>query len=157
MKLVNLTPHTIVIKSDTMNGERTTTLEPSGTVARIEMEYKEAEDIWHDTGKSSAMMSDSNPLYGGISNEIFTVRQTPGEIIGLPEPRDGEIFVVSAMVAAAVKRFDVVAPDTGPTAIRIEEGDRKGQVEAVTRLIRFDEPAPWQDDIAYVENPDEAF
>ena len=162
MKLVNLTPHELVIKSPRINkitgrdDGMSTRLKPSGTVARIEMGYKNAGWIARDGGSSSG--SDSNSLYGLPDHQIRAVRQAPGEITGLPDPVEDTIFITSTMVAAEVKRPDVVAPDTGETAERNE----KGHIVAVTRLVRFDHlpPAPpaaetrWDE---LDENPDEAF
>ena len=36
-----------------------------------------------------------------------------GEVSGLPEPQEGVLLIVSAMVLAASKRTDLVAPATG--------------------------------------------
>jgi hypothetical protein len=44
---------------------------------------------------------------------------------------DDEIGIVSSMVLAATNSSYVVAPDTGPTAIR-----ENGQIVAVTRFVR---------------------
>ena len=53
------------------------------------------------------------------------------EIEGLPEPKPDTIFVVSGMVRDALEgRPDVLAPDTGKTAVR----NQQGQVTYVTRL-----------------------
>ncbi|RME25645.1 MAG: hypothetical protein D6800_07370, partial [Candidatus Zixiibacteriota bacterium] len=55
-----------------------------------------------------------------------------GDVEGLPDPQDGTVYLVSSMVLSAVRgRRDVVAPDTGPTAIR----DETGRITAVTRLV----------------------
>ena len=54
-----------------------------------------------------------------------------GQVVGLP-PTDGiSVFIVSGMVASAVKRSDVVAPATGhPDCIR-----KDGQVYSVPGFI----------------------
>lgn len=49
---------------------------------------------------------------------------------GLPEPQDGTYYIVSHPVARLLGRPDLLTPDTGPTAIRDEQGD----VYAVRRL-----------------------
>ena len=54
------------------------------------------------------------------------------KIMNLPDPEDGTYYIVSriAMDYVPFKREDVVCVDTGPTAIR----DENGQVIAVTQL-----------------------
>ncbi len=82
---------------------------PSGQVARVSNEFSE-----FDTD--------------GIADVKF------GPVAGLPEPEIGRIYIVSAMVAAAVKgsRSDVVSPATGhPSAIR-----KNGQIVSVPGFVR---------------------
>ena len=54
------------------------------------------------------------------------------KIMNLPDPEDGTYYIVSriAMDYVPFKREDVFCVDTGPTAIR----DENGQVIAVTQL-----------------------
>ena len=54
------------------------------------------------------------------------------KIVNLPEPEDGTYYIVSriSMDYVPFKREDVFCVDTGPTAIR----DENGQVVAVTQL-----------------------
>lgn len=95
MKIVNLTPHDITIT----NGP---TFPPSGTVARVSVLQVDAGDI----------------------NGIPVKTQTYGDIVGLPEPQAGMVFIVSALTLAAAKaagRDDVVAPDTA-NAVRNDAG-----------------------------------
>lgn len=50
-------------------------------------------------------------------------RQKFGEVKGLPSPQEGTKIIVSAMVLAASKRGDLVAPATGhPETKRNEKG-----------------------------------
>jgi hypothetical protein len=58
-----------------------------------------------------------------------------GDIRGLPEPRDGVVYVVSSLVAQRCPdRKDVFAPDTSPAgAVR----DAWGNIIGVKRLIRY--------------------
>ena len=106
MEFINLTPHTIVIKTETKEKK----IDPSGTVARVAVEEKEAGEI----------------------EGIPVIKRGFKEVEGLPEPKDGVVYLVSSLVLSAVKgRGDVFAPDTGNTAIRNEQG----QIEAVTRLV----------------------
>ena len=82
MELRNLTPHAIVL----VNGP---TLPPSGSIARC--------------------ASSSTPAgeHGGVA----LVRTVFGAVEGLPEPEAGVVFVVSALVRAAVPhRSDVASP-----------------------------------------------
>lgn len=95
MKIINLTPHDIVIT----NGP---TFQPSGTVARVSINQVDAGDV----------------------NGIPVKTQTYGDIVGLPEPQKDTIFIVSALVLNAAKaagRDDVVAPDTS-NAVRNDAG-----------------------------------
>lgn len=98
MKIINLTPHEVRIR--TSEGE--IAVPPSGTVARCAEErlYRPPLRI---EGKDVP-----------VSLAAF------GEVEGLPEPRPNTIFIVSAIVLAAVpERKDVFSP--GP-AIRDAEG-----------------------------------
>ena len=95
MKIINLTPHDIVITDGP-------TFPPSGTVARVSVQQVDAGDI------------DGIP----VKTQIF------GDIVGLPAPQQDTVFVVSAMVLNAAKaqgRTDVVAPDTA-NAVRNDDG-----------------------------------
>ena len=113
MRVVNLTPHSIVIRNE---GE--IEIQPSGEVARVAMET-------HETSRIPVRQE----------GEFFAVRtflEVPGPVENLPEPQAGTIFIVSRMVLAAVAhRTDVFAPDTGASAFR----NAAGQIEAVRGLI----------------------
>ena len=109
MEIVNLTPHEIIVRL--LGGDRV--FPPSGQVARCQP------------------VSESVGEVDGIP----VVRSAFGALEGLPEPRQGTIYLVStpaAQKAAALGRTDVVSPDTGPTAIR-----ENGQVKAVIRFQLF--------------------
>ena len=59
------------------------------------------------------------------------IRLNNGEVQGLPDPKPGTRYIVSAMVAGATNRMDVVVPATGhPECIR-----KDGQVYAVPGFI----------------------
>jgi hypothetical protein len=105
MKFVNLTPHTIRISRNGVIEE----IPVFWTVARVTV---------------------VDEVVGEI-NGIPLVAGRAGEVTGLPDPVEGVVFIVSGMVLAELKgsRPDVVAPDTGNTAIR-----ENGNVSAVTRL-----------------------
>ena len=88
MKLINLTPHALTIHG---NGG-ILTLPPSGQVARLAVQRLALPAIAVD----------------GIT--IPVCRPTLGAITGLPEFTEGVILVVSALVADAAKRTDVMSP-----------------------------------------------
>lgn len=59
--------------------------------------------------------------------------QSFGEVEGLPEPEEGKVFIVSAMVLSASSRKDLVAPATGhKDAVRNE----KGHIVSVPGFLR---------------------
>ena len=59
--------------------------------------------------------------------------QSFGEVENLPAQQEGVTYIVSALVLAALKgsRQDVVAPDTGPTAVR-----ENGQIKVVRGFVQ---------------------
>ena len=68
---------------------------PSGVVARVSSSYRE------------------------VMPGMFRVEF--GEVVGLPEEKEGTMYIVSGLVAAATDRKDVVSPATGhPAAVRNE-------------------------------------
>lgn len=94
-KIINLTPHPIVITDGP-------TFEPSGTVARVSVQQVDVGDI----------------------NGIPVKAQTFDDIVDLPAPSDDTVYIVSTIVLSAAKeigRTDVVAPDTS-NAVRDDEG-----------------------------------
>lgn len=111
MKIINLTPHDVVVRLET--GEEHT-FPVSGETTRVQTHAETVGDV------------------GGI--EI--VSQTYGEIEGLPEPQEGVLYLVSLVVRQAAQeqgRLDVISPDTSPAgAIRNESG----QIVAVKRFVR---------------------
>lgn len=106
--MINLTPHPINLADEA--GNIVATIPPSGTVARVQTASVEVVR-----------------LMGFPIN-----RTTFGEVTGLPDPVEGVYYVASTLVAQAAKRSDVVAPDTGPTAVR-----QDGQVKAVRGFQTF--------------------
>lgn len=108
MRFVNLTPHPIVVRLSDGTERK---FEPSGTVARV---------------------SSTDEVVGEVDG-IPVVQTTFGDIVGLPDARDDTVCIVSSLVlgrAIRLGRNDVVAPDTGATAIR----DENGRIVAVTRF-----------------------
>lgn len=86
MKFVNLTQHDLTIVLE--NGDDLV-LHASGEVARVAFSTQQVDEI------------DGIPIYKTIYEP---------EIVGLPEPQDGTIFVVSSLTAQTIKRPDVLAP-----------------------------------------------
>lgn len=108
MEIINLTPHSINFFSTGYGVEETY---PSAGVARVAS--KQGHQI-------------DGPFF---SAPIW------GEVEGLPAPKEGTIYIVSALVAGrCIGRTDVFSPGTGPNdgAVR----DEKGQIKAVTRFIQ---------------------
>lgn len=107
--IINCTPHPIVIGS--------TTFEPSGILPRV-----------------STIETVSVPIEEFVGgHKVFeTVTQRTGDVTGLPAPVQGTFLIVSGMVFAASDRQDLIAPDTGKSAVR----DDKGHIVAVTRFLR---------------------
>lgn len=114
MRLLNLTPHPIVLRG---SDGADTTVPPAGTVARVASTPGQPETI------------DGVPV-------PVTSPQTWGEVEGLPAPAADTLLIVSALVLGrlAGTRPDCVAPGTGPAdgAVR----DPAGRIVAVTRLVR---------------------
>lgn len=105
--LINLTPHDIVVRIN----DHDIVIPASGQVARVSA----TQDVV------------------GNADGIPVVRSVFSDVTGLPDPVDGVTYIVSSLVAQACRRRDVVAPDTGPTAIR----DDVGRIVAVTRFQVF--------------------
>jgi hypothetical protein len=80
---------------------------------------------------TTARLATSAEIVGSLMGCPIT-RTSFGEITGLPETKPGVVYLVSTLVAQAARRADVVAPDTGPTAVR-----KDGQVVAVRGFQTF--------------------
>lgn len=107
MQIMNLTPHAITVQLP--DGSRQT-FAPAGAPARVASRSVDAGEV------------------AGIP-----LRATVwGDVVGLPGPTAGVVYVVSALVAARMLRPDVVSPDTGPSAIRAD-----GQIAAVTGFVKW--------------------
>ncbi len=90
MELFNLTPHAINIMC--IDGAPLVSLSPSGTIARVDVVRTRVSD-----------------LLGGLP--VF--RTTFGELVGLPDPVDGRIYVcslIAAQAAISIGRTDVLSP-----------------------------------------------
>lgn len=65
-------------------------------------------------------------------NKDGICRQVFGDVENLPEPQEGVVYVVSALVLAATDRQDVVAPATGhPETVR-----KDGLIVSVPGFVR---------------------
>lgn len=84
--IVNLTPHRLNIQD--LTGDFIV-VEPNETVARVKVSFEETTVL--DPG-------------------VQVYKATYGKVIGLPEPKDGVIYVVSGLVASASPRSDVFSP-----------------------------------------------
>ena len=120
----NLTPHSLDVRL------------PGGTSRKIE-----------STGVARVIEIPGTPIDPGEYPDGIPIWTSPSRpkgyaIEGLPDPTDGVIFVVSALVAARIRelyvagctdRRDIYYPGTGPHDGAVRNND--GQIVAVTRLI----------------------
>lgn len=115
MDYINLTPHSITLRS--AQGDHV--IPPSGRVARV---------------ATHEVPADPLPAPGQGAVSIPVVTRTFGQVQDLPPPAPNTVYLVSSLVLSALAgsgRTDVLAPDTGPTAVR----DDQGRIIAVTRLV----------------------
>lgn len=108
--IINLNKHTINVVIDGEMAE----IAPSGQVATVSVKSVQV----------------------GSVNGIPLFRSEYGDIVGLPEPQDGVLYLVNMLVgqraASLLGRTDLIGPDSGPSAIR-----ENGQVKAVTQFVLF--------------------
>ena len=89
MKIINLTPHELTFVND--DGTVIAKIPPSGTVARVASTSKKVGEI------------DGIPVF---STEF-------GDVVGLPDPEEGAVYITSTIVAQAAARAgrtDVYSP-----------------------------------------------
>lgn len=125
MNLINLTPHALRIRVNSDN--RDAIPDPS--------------DIVLDPAPTPARVSVKTVQVGDV-NGIPVVSSQYGDIVGLPDPIDGVVYVASMVVAqkaALDGRNDVVSPNTAPKQdIRYPDGHpQKGLTFAVFGFQRF--------------------
>lgn len=109
--LVNCTPHTIDVY---VNNEKILSIPPSGIVTRVQVQQ---------TVQGSLRVR---------GRDIPVVQNMYGRVADLPEPAEGQVrFIVSLLVLQAVRRFDLLAPDTGPSAVR-----RNGQIAGIRQFVK---------------------
>lgn len=104
MNFINLTPHDITVVGLGV-------ILASGSVARVA----------------------TNRICVGTIGGVRLMSQTFGKVENLPNPTKDTVYIVSALVLSALgtSRRDVVAPDTGPDAIR-----KDGQIIAVQGFVQ---------------------
>ena len=102
MQIVNLTPHDVHI----FNQEGT-------EIIRTYPVTKDSE------GKVIQARVDEKSTIVEDTDGIPTVDKTYTHPINLPEPQEGTVYIVSAIVLSALKgrRTDLVCPDTGPNSV----------------------------------------
>ena len=75
---------------------------------------------------TARVSSTHTPFEGDICEVRF------GEVEGLPPQTEGVFYIVSALVAAAARRSDLVSPATGhPACVR-----ENGQIRSVPGFVR---------------------
>ena len=111
MKLINCTPHPVVVANGSL--KITIAKDPKDPIVRIR------ENVIHTLVDYE--------IAEGITATIQMEAHCSYEVDGLPAPEPGVIYIVSSMVASAVKRADVVSPITDSTC----ERDEKGRVISV--------------------------
>ena len=95
--LVNLTPHSVSIECE--DNLPPLVVPPSGLVARL----APTERVLLDP----LLILTTNPY-----REVPVTFVTYGDVIGLPEPVESTVYIVSAQVAARALRLDVLSPGT---------------------------------------------
>jgi len=95
IRVINLTPHNINVVGE--DGQVVQTFPASGDLARCQVSREQVGEI----------------------NGIPVNRTVFGDVTGLPEQQEGVVYVVSALVAQAAGRDDVLIPDD---TVRDEEG-----------------------------------
>ena len=90
--IVNLTPHRLNVKAH--DGQTVRVIEPDGRVPRVDMQAQ----------------PDGETEIDGVYADVFHL--TVGEVTGLPDPAPGTLYVVSGLVASALKgvRDDLLTP-----------------------------------------------
>ncbi len=117
MRLINLTPHEVVLYS--RDGESIIKSFPSecNTFGTPKVEYNHLIDPFK-----------SQTLGVPIVDRIYT-----GHIEGLPSPSTDIVYIVSSLVLeAAIDRSDLIAPNTDPSSVIRDE---KGRIIGVTSFV----------------------
>lgn len=125
---VNLCPHVLRLRTNADNKD------PIPDQTDIVVEPFKGEDGRPAPARVSTMSGGALPPIEGVA--VFG-RTAYGAVEGLPDPKEGVIYLVSALVAGRPEvagRDDVFVPGTGPKDGVIR--DAAGQVHAVTRLVQ---------------------
>jgi len=112
MKVINLTPHDIVVVGD--DGTEIRRYPASGQVARV----------------------GSRVEIVGELDGVPVAKHQYGEVEGLPAPEPGTVYLVSLVVGQALAgtRDDLYGPDTSPAgAVR----DAEGRIIGTKRLVKY--------------------
>ena len=128
MPLVNLTPHAIHVQ---IADDLTCVIPASSTVARVDTTTEAGVVVY----TSPAYMFTSQFISVGDDGLVPVSKVSFNDVEVLPLPAYNTIYIVSAMVAQQVQvrhRADVVAPDTGASAVR-----KDGHVVAVRGFVRY--------------------
>jgi hypothetical protein len=113
LKLINLTPHTVKL----VNELGVLEVFPTGTVARVSSTQEEV----------------------GRVIGVPLVRATFGAVTGLPDPVEGTLYIVSALVRAALPgRADLASPGD---LVRDEAGNVVGAKSLIVNSSYFGVPA----------------
>ena len=120
MKFLNLTPHTITI----VEGEQSTVYPVDGPAPRLAVAREALGSVPDSSGPGEYNHCGQMIVEGLLVQcpRISVVRSTMGEPTGLPEPQDGVIVIVSALVAehpSVASRTDLAYPGE---AIRDADG-----------------------------------
>lgn len=126
MKIINLTPHEVILKNDYLNIK----FPPSGVVARINI-VPNTEFVDYEIDEKIK-----------ISLPVQYTYQI--QVVNLPEPQEDTYFIVSSMVASTVKRPDLLSPLTDTSA----ERDEQGKIISVKKFQTFSNKI----DIEFVED-----
>lgn len=126
MKIINLTPHEVILKNDYLNIK----FPPSGVVARINI-VPNIEFVDYEIDEKIK-----------ISLPVQCTYQI--QVVNLPEPQEDTYFIVSSMVASTVKRPDLLSPLTDTSA----ERDEQGKIISVKKFQTFSNKI----DIEFVED-----
>lgn len=113
VSFMNLTPHDVKIV--VAEGQEVV-IKPSGAIARC----------------TEVPMNKSETRTVVFNGAAITLRkQVWSDVVGLPDPQDGVLYIVSGIVRDRVKRDDVVAPDTSLGAVR----DDSNRIVGVMGLV----------------------
>ena len=103
INLINLTPHAI-------NLQGVGSIPASGLVIRVETTER---------------------ILGAV-NGLPLIKTVLGGVTGIPDPSENTLYIVSAFVAQASNRQDLICPDTGNSCIR-----ENGNIVAITQFTKY--------------------